>query len=630
MFKSIKFQIQNFGHLLSKIMMPNISVFIVWGVMNALFMPLGWYPNKVLAGLISPIIFYLLPILIGYTGGRLVAGERGGIIGSITTIGMIASTAIPMLLGGMVSGILSGWIIKNIDCLFKNKIKNGFEMLFNNFSIAIIGIFLIIISFFFLGPFIQWASMSIGDILKIIIQYNLLPLIAIIIEPAKIFFLNNTINHGVFSPLGLQEILENKNSIFFLIESNPGPGLGMLFACFLFGKEDFYKSAGGAAIVHFLGGVHEVYFPYVLMNPRFLLSLILGSMTNIFILTVFQGGLIGAVSPGSILSILAMTKKDFYCINIFAIFSSFFVSFLTAIILLKFLNHENKKFIQSPKKIVENNLLRDHKNDQSDDFFKNVNTIVVACDAGMGSSAIGASILREKMRKKKLMHISVFNISLHCIPKHADIVITHKNLTDRAKEYAPYVKHISLVNFLDHAVYDSLIDKLIENRNLHNKHCIHTTINNFEKKEKPEKLFQFSEKDIMLNQLADDKEKAIKIVGAHLVDQGYVKTDYIEAMLEREKITSTWLGECIALPHGTIQAKDKILKTGIVFCQFPHGVRFGDNIDDIAYLVIGIAAKNNEHVKVVSKITNALDNPDIITKLSKTKNIKEVLLYFNI
>ncbi|QCI19080.1 PTS mannitol transporter subunit IICBA [Buchnera aphidicola] len=620
MFKSIKLKIQNFGQFLSNIMMPNISIFIAWGIMNVLFAPLGWKPNKILAELISPIIFYLLPILIGFTSGKLVGGKRGGIIGSITTIGMITSTGIPMLLGGMISGVLGGWIIKVFDNLLKDKIKNGFEMLINNFSIALIGIILTIIAFLFIGPCIEWFSFSIGRLLKIVIHHNLLPLIAIIIEPAKIFFLNNAINHGVFTPLGLQDILENKNSIFFLIESNPGPGLGMLLACFFFGEKDYYKSAGGAAIIQFIGGVHEVYFSYVLMNPRLILSLILGSMTNIFMLVYFHGGLIGAVSPGSILSILAMTKKGFYCINIFSIFSSFFVSFLVAFILLKFIHNKNNN---------TNICLLNNKNYKSNDFFKNVNTIVVACDAGMGSSAIGASILRKKMRKKNLMHISVFNTSIHCLPHNADIVITHKNLTSRAKKYAPNAKHIPLINFLDNVFYDFLVNKLIQNKNFRNEEKISKT-NGFDIKDKSNKLFKLSKKNVFLNQFADNKEQAIKIVGKYLVEQGYVENNYIDAMLAREKIASTWLGENIALPHGTIEAKNNILKTGIIFCQFPNGVRFGDDFNDIAYLVIGIAAKNNEHIKVVSQITNALDNTEIISKLSKTKNVEEVLSYLNI
>ncbi|QCI18518.1 PTS mannitol transporter subunit IICBA [Buchnera aphidicola (Aphis nasturtii)] len=628
MFQSIKFKIQSFGQFLSNIMMPNISIFITWGIMSALFTPAGWQPNKVLSELISPMIFYLLPILIAYTAGKLIGGERGGIIGSISIIGMITSAKIPMLLGGMVVGTLGGWIIKNFDMLVKNKIKHGFEMLINNFSVVIIGIFLTIVSFFIIGPCIEWLSNSLGYLLRTIIHYNLLPLIAIIIEPAKIFFLNNAINHGIFSPLGLQDILENKNSIFFLIESNPGPGLGILLACFFFGEGDFYKSAGGASIIQFIGGVHEVYFPYVLMNPEFLLALILGSMTNIFILVFFQSGLIGAVSPGSILSILAMTKKNFYYINIFSIFSSFLVSFLISIILLKLINYKKKKFFNSSKQIVNNKLLNHQNNNQSDYFFRNINTIVVACDAGMGSSAIGASILRKKIRKKNLMHISIFNVSIRSIPKNTDIVITHKNLTSRAKKYAPNAKHISLVNFLDNIFYDSLVNKLIKNNNVHDhKHITKVNVNI---QDKPKKLFQLNEKNIFLNQYAVNKEQAIKIVGKYLVEQGYVKIDYVNAMLEREKIASTWLGEHIALPHGTIEAKDNILKTGIIFCQFPNGVCFGDNVDDIAYLVIGIAAKNNEHIMVVSQVTNALDDRDIIMKLSKTKNVKEVLSYLNI
>ncbi|ALD15493.1 PTS system mannitol-specific transporter subunit IICBA [Buchnera aphidicola (Aphis glycines)] len=628
MFQLIKFKIQSFGQFLSNIMMPNISVFIIWGIMNVFFMPLGWCPNKILAELISPMIFYLLPILIGYTGGRLIGGERGGIVGSVAIIGMIISTKIPMLLGGMVSGIFSGWIVKHFDILIKDKIKNGFEMLVNNFSIAVIGILLTIVSFFFIGPCIEYMSNSIGYLLKTIIRYHLLPLVAIIIEPAKIFFLNNAINHGVFSPLGFQDILENKNSIFFLIETNPGPGLGVLLACFFLGKGKFYKSAGGASIIHFFGGVHEVYFPYVLTNPKFLLSLILGSMTNIFILVFFHGGLIGAVSPGSILSILAMTKKNFYSINMFSVFSSFVVSFLTSIVLLKFIDNKKKKFVHLSNQTVNEKVLS-NRSDKSDCFFQNIKTIVVACDAGMGSSAIGASILRKKITEKNLMHISISNTSVHCIPNNADMVITHKNLTSRAKKYAPNAKHISLINFLDNVFYDSLIHQLIKNKNFHHQIDINK-INILNKQDQPQKLFQLNEKNIFLNQFASNKEQAIKIVGKHLVDQGYVKNDYINSMLKREQMTSTWLGEHVALPHGTVEAKDTILKTGIVFCQFPDGVRFGENFDDIAYLVIGVAAKNNEHIMVVSQITNALDDRNIIMKLSKTKNIQDVLSYLNI
>ncbi|MCU4137234.1 PTS mannitol transporter subunit IICBA [Buchnera aphidicola (Sitobion miscanthi)] len=626
MFILIKLKIQNFGRFLSSMIMPNISIFIAWGIMTALFMPLGWHPNKTLEKLISPIIFYLLPILIGYTGGGLVSGLRGSLVGSITTIGVITSTDIPMLLGGMIAGPLGGWAIKYFDSKIENKIKNGFEMLVNNFSLAICGILLAVLSFFTIGPFIEWTSHVLGKLIKIIVSYNLLPLISIIIEPSKIFFLNNIINHGIFSPLGIQDALEKRSSIFFLIESNPGPGLGVLIAWFFFGKGELRKSSGGAAIIEFLGGVHEIYFPYVLIKPKLIFALILGSMSGIFMLVLLHGGLISAASPGSILSILAMTPKDLYFSNIISIFCSFIISFLSAAVLLKYnffytFKKDDKNATQKNKDLFVQETLEDSFHTLQ--FNRKIKTIIVACDAGMGSSAMGASILRKKIKNANLTHISVLNMAINVLPKKADLVITHQNLTHRAKKYAPHARHVSLKNFLNNSFYDNLIRKLMENIIfLDDNHKNAININNVEKSYN---LFHLTEENIILNQHANNKEEAINIVGNNLVKQGYVKSDYINSMLEREKIASTWLGESIALPHGTIEAKDSVLRTGIIFCQFPKGVHFGEEAEDIAYLVIGIAAKNNEHIMVVSNITNVLDNKDTIKKLSNTTSVKEAL-----
>ncbi|QCI16216.1 PTS mannitol transporter subunit IICBA [Buchnera aphidicola] len=630
MFISIRLKIQKFGQFLSSMIMPNISIFIAWGMMTALFIPLGWQPNKTLEQLISPIIVYLLPILIAYTGGSLISNIRGGLVGSITTIGMIVSTNSPMLLGAMIAGPLGGYAIKYFDKKIENRIKNGFEMLVNNFSIAICGMLLAIISFFFIGPFIEYISHILGQLIKVIVHYNILPFTSIIIEPAKIFFLNNAINHGIFSPLGIQDASENHSSIFFLIESNPGPGLGVLIACFFCGKGELYKSSGGAAIIEFLGGVHEIYFPYILIKPKLIFSLILGGMTGIFILVLLHGGLISAASPGSILAILAMTPKGLYIANISSVFCSFLISFITSFILLKYdfyiIEKDDKKNFKKNNNSLNSNVLKKNNNFQSN-FFANVKTIIVACDAGMGSSAMGASILRKKIKNANLNHISVLNMAINMLPKNADLIITHKNLTNRAKEYAPYANHLSLKNFLSNTFYDNLIKKITKNMIVLDQKNINLFDNNnsVNCEVKSHNLFQLSEKNIVLNQYAANKEEAIYIVGKHLVKQGYVKLNYINSMLEREKISSTWLGESIAIPHGTIESKDSVLKTGIIFCQFPKGVHFGEDIDDIAYLVIGIAAKNNEHIMVVSNITNALDNKDVIKQLSNTTSVEEVL-----
>ncbi|WP_422667450.1 PTS mannitol transporter subunit IICBA [Buchnera aphidicola] len=615
MFTLIKLKIQVFSRFLSNMIMPNISIFITLGIMTSFFMPLGWFPNQSLSHLISPIINYLLPLSISYTGGRLISGERGGLAGSISTIGVITSTTMPMLLGAMIVGPLAGWSIKIFDKLIEKNIKSGFEMLVNNFSLAFVSIFLSIFSFFFIGPLVELISQNLNYIIKIIISYKLLPLISIFIEPAKIFFLNNVINHGILSPLGIQEIINNNSSIFFLIESNPGPGLGILLAWFFYGKGEFSKTAGGAALIEFLGGVHEIYFSYVLIKPKLIISLILGGMTGVFLLVFLHGGLVSVVSPGSILSILAMTPKGMYFTNIISIFFSFLISFISSIILFKIeLNNKNKNVEQLQK---------------SDYFrgisFTNIKNIIFACDAGMGSSAMGASLLRKKIKNANLKYISVSNMPIHLLPKHADLVITHYHLTHRAKIYSPHAQHISLKTFLNHSLYDSLINELIKK-----KIIFKNKRNNIDEIKNIKKSFIISEKNIFLNQYAINKEEAIKLVGKYLVEQGYVKLDYIDAMLEREKISSTWLGESIAIPHGTIQSKNSILKTGVIFCQFPKGVHFGEDIDDIAYIVIGIAARNNEHIMVVSNITNALDDKEIIKKLSKTNNIQEVLSFLNV
>ncbi|QNS01737.1 MAG: PTS mannitol transporter subunit IICBA [Buchnera aphidicola (Pentalonia nigronervosa)] len=629
---SIKLIIQNFGRFLSNMIMPNISIFITWGIMTALFSSTGWCPNSFLEQLISPIIFYLLPLSIGYTGGCLISGTRGGLVGIISTMGIVTNSNVPMLLGSMIVGPISGWIIQFFDKKINKKIKSGFEMLVNNFSIAIIGSILSIISFSIIGPLITYLSYFLGHIIKLITDYNLLPFVSIIIEPAKIFFLNNVINHGFFSPLGVQDILNQHSSIFFLIESNPGPGFGILMAWLFFGTGDLSKSSGSAAIIQLFGGIHEIYFPYVLTKPKLIFSLILGGMTGIFMLTLLHGGLISAASPGSILSILAMTPKGLYFSNIGSIFCSFLVSFISSAVFLqnKIKIYDNKCQDRQKKYKYSLNLEKLNNREKNDNLksvvYHNIKTIIFACDAGMGSSAMGASILRKKIKEANLMDISVLNLAINLLPKNADLIITHQDLTHRAKKYTTNAQHISLKNFLNHEFYDNLVKNLVQNKIvLKNRKIEKVCTMNRNNADTEFHTFQLSENNILLNQIAENKEEAIKIVGKHLVKQGYVTYNYIDSMLEREKISSTWLGESIALPHGTIESKNFILKTGIMFCQFPKGIRFGENINDIAYLIIGIAAKNNEHVKIVSNLTNALDNKDIIKKLSTTKNIQEVL-----
>jgi len=628
----IKIKVQNFGRFLSNMVMPNIGAFIAWGIITALFIPTGWMPNETLAKLVGPMITYLLPLLIGYTGGRLVGGDRGGVVGAITTMGVIVGADMPMFLGSMIVGPLGGWAIKHFDRMVDGKIKSGFEMLVNNFSAGIIGMLLAILAFLAIGPLVEGMSHILSAGVNLMVQNNLLPLTSIFVEPAKILFLNNAINHGIFSPLGIQQASETGKSIFFLIEANPGPGLGVLMAYMFFGRGSAKQSAGGAAIIHFFGGIHEIYFPYVLMNPRLLLAVILGGMTGVFTLTVMNGGLISPASPGSIIAVLAMTPKGAYLANIVAVFAAFAVSFVVSAVLLKTSKVKEDDDIdaatrrmQAMKAESKGQATAVGGSDGLNADLSHVRKIIVACDAGMGSSAMGAGVLRKKVSDAGLSTISVTNTAINNLPGDVDLVITHRDLTERAMRQAPHAQHISLTNFLDSALYNDLTARLVEaNRSAEHREVVNTALgDSFD--EGQDHLFKLSAGNVFLGNHASNKEQAIRFAGEQLVKGGYVEPEYVDAMLEREKLTPTYLGESIAVPHGTIAAKDRVLKTGVVFCQYPEGVRFGEEEDDIARLVIGIAARNNEHIQVITSLTNALDDEGVIARLATTTDVQEVL-----
>ncbi|MGQ9449986.1 PTS mannitol transporter subunit IICBA [Leclercia sp. TB492] len=636
MSSDFKIKVQSFGRFLSNMVMPNIGAFIAWGIITALFIPTGWLPNETLAKLVGPMITYLLPLLIGYTGGRLVGGDRGGVVGAITTMGVIVGADMPMFLGAMIAGPLGGWAIKKFDVWVDGKIKSGFEMLVNNFSAGIIGMILAILAFLGIGPAVEVLSKLLAAGVNFMVAHDMLPLASIFVEPAKILFLNNAINHGIFSPLGIQQSHDLGKSIFFLIEANPGPGMGVLLAYMFFGRGSAKQSAGGAAIIHFLGGIHEIYFPYVLMNPRLILAVILGGMTGVFTLSVLGGGLVSPASPGSILAVLAMTPKGAYFANIAAICAAMAVSFVVSAILLKTSKVKEEDDIEAATRRMQDMKSQSKgvaatplaAGDVSNDL-SHVRKIIVACDAGMGSSAMGAGVLRKKVADAGLSQISVTNSAINSLPPDVDLVITHRDLTERAMRQVPQAQHISLTNFLDSGLYTSLTERLVAaQRHEDNEVKVRTSLqDSFD--ESNSHLFRLGAENIFLGRTASHKEEAIRFAGEQLVKGGYVQAEYVEAMLEREKLTPTYLGESIAVPHGTVEAKDRVLKTGVVFCQYPAGVRFGEEEDDIARLVIGIAARNNEHIQVITSLTNALDDETVIERLANTTSVEEVLALLN-
>ena len=617
-----KVKIQSFGRFLSNMVMPNIGAFIAWGFITALFIPDGWLPNETLAKLVGPMITYLLPLLIGYTGGKLIGGDRGAVVGAITTTGVIVGTDIPMFLGAMIAGPTGGWAIKKFDRWADGKIKSGFEMLVNNFSSGIIGMLLAILFFWVIGPAVKVISEVLAVGVDVLVKNNLLPLTSIFVEPAKILFLNNAINHGIFSPLGLQQSQELGSSMFFLIEANPGPGLGVLLAYMLFGKGSAKQTSGGAAIIHFFGGIHEIYFPYVLMNPRLILAVIAGGMSGVFTLTLFNAGLVSPASPGSIVAVLLMTSQSSYFGVITSVAVACAVSFVIASFFIKIQKEDSSNSLeemQAASKAMKS-ASKGQSGQRAVTNFDGLKKIFVSCDAGMGSSAMGASMLRKKVKDAGLP-IDVSNCAINDLPDDARLVITHQDLTLRAKKQVPNAMHLSLHNFLDNKFYDGLVSELVAS--FSSKPV--ATIQNENTVDVNGTTFTLTQEQIFLGLKANDKFDAIRFAGEQLVKAGFVQPSYVDAMFEREKMVSTYLGEGVAVPHGTVEAKDAVIKTGVVVCQYPEGVRFTEEEDGVAKLVIGIAARNNEHVQVVSAITNALDSEEAINLLTSTDDVNKVL-----
>ncbi|HDO1313115.1 PTS mannitol transporter subunit IICBA [Aeromonas veronii] len=618
-----KVKIQNFGRFLSNMVMPNIGAFIAWGFITALFIPTGWLPNETLAKLVGPMITYLLPLLIGYTGGKLMGGERGGVVGAITTMGVIVGTDIPMFMGAMMVGPLGGWAIKRFDKAMDGRVKSGFEMLVNNFSAGLIGMLLAILAFFVIGPFVKVLSGLLAGGVGFLVDNHMLPLTSIFVEPAKILFLNNAINHGIFSPLGIQQATEHGSSIFFLIEANPGPGMGVLLAYMVFGRGAAKQSAAGASIIHFFGGIHEIYFPYVLMNPRLILAVIAGGMTGVFTLTLFNAGLVSPASPGSIFAVLLMTPKASLIGVALSISSATLVSFLVAAVFVRAQQPEADEADALGEATRKMKAMKGGKPETAaakkpGGELMAVRNIVVACDAGMGSSAMGAGMLRKRVQAAGL-DISVTNRAIDQLDDQVDWVITHKDLTERARRHAPNAHHISLTNFLDNGLYQELVQSLSRaaNDDVANPQLL-VAANDDNYEPQAAEVFTLSRHDVQLGLKADSKEAAILTAGRLLAERGYVAPDYVNAMLEREQLVSTYLGESIAVPHGTIAAKEFVKRTGIVICQYPAGVAFGEAADEVARLVIGIAARNDEHMQVITRLTNALDEPGLIDRLAST------------
>ncbi|MCA0984104.1 PTS mannitol transporter subunit IICB [Halobacillus yeomjeoni] len=480
----VRARVQKFGSFLSSMIMPNIAAFIAWGIITALFIPDGWLPNEELAAMVGPMIKYLLPLLIAFTGGRLVHGLRGGVVGATATMGVIVGAPdTPMFLGAMIMGPFGGYLIKKVDEALEGKVRQGFEMLINNFTAGILGSVLAILSLYGVGPAVAGLTQILGAGVEVLVNAGLLPLVNLFIEPAKVLFLNNAINHGILSPLAVDQATQTGKSILFLLETNPGPGLGVLLAFTLFGKGTSRQTAPGAAIIHFFGGIHEIYFPYILSKPFLILAAISGGVAGTATFVAFDAGLSSTPSPGSIIALSLLTPKGNY-LGVFAgVIVATIVSFVVSAIILKASRKDDEgdlaaatekmEGMKGKKSRVSGQLTKENEaanTSQQEEQSRNtdevpevdyteVDKIIFACDAGMGSSAMGASLLKNKFKKASI-DINVTNMAINDLPDDVDIVITHKDLTERAVQKVPHAHHISVENFLNSPKYDELVSEL--------------------------------------------------------------------------------------------------------------------------------------------------------------------------
>ena len=649
-------QIQQFGRTLSGMVMPNIGAFIAWGFITALFIPEGWWPNGQLAQLVGPMLTYLLPLLIAYTAGRNVAGERGGVIGAIAAVGVIVGSDIPMFIGAMIMGPLAGYAIRRFDRMVEGHVKAGFEMLVSNFSIGILGMLLAVLGYYVVGSVVTGLTMLISSGAELVIRHGLPPLVSLFVEPAKVLFLNNAVNHGIFSPIGIEQARETGQSIMFLLETNPGPGLGVLLACWFFGRGNMRQSAPGAVIIQFCGCIHEIYFPYILARPVLIVAAIAGSAAGLLFFSLTDAGLVAPASPGSILSLLAMAPKGKTLIVLLGVVISAAVSLVVA---APFIRRASKTETEGDPAVGK--LPQSTAGISPHAAGRPVRKVIFACDAGMGSSALGATRFRKRLRDAEI-GVAVGNSAADRIPSDADVVVCQSVLAERIAAAAKGAELIVIDNFLSDPGLDALFVRLEEaeptaagpetvscgesDSDMPAARLAETTPScgvsgsrsaqsalscdqsglrgaAADSAPQPEETAS-APKDaapdgailqpgnIRVGLPAEPKEEAIRRAGELLVAGGYARPEYVDAMLRREKLATTCLGMGLAIPHGTSDAKERVLRSGIVILQYPDGVDFDG---EKAHLIVGIAGVGEEHLEILARLSASFEDEELLQRL---------------
>ena len=624
----MKNAIARFGKFLSAMVMPNIGAFIAWGFITALFIDTGWIPNADLASIQPFMLTFLLPVLIAAQGGKMVGGDRGRVMGAIAVMGCIAGVngteGQPMLMGAMIMGPLAGWVIKKFDKMMENRMPAGFEMLINNFSVGIFGMIMAILGYYAIGPVMSAILSVLSAGVAFLVNHSLLPLVSVFLEPAKVLFLNNAINHGVFTPIGAEQVAEAGKSIMYMLETNPGPGLGVLLAYMFFSKDRTTRgSAPGAIIIHFFGGIHEIYFPYILMNPVVIIAPIVGNACAILFFSIMNAGLNGPAAPGSIIAFTMMSPRSSIFVSWIGVAIAAAVSFVIAAPIVKMAGAKNLEEAQGQMQQMKAEAKGTAAPAAADAPLADgsaVKKVIFACDAGMGSSAMGATKFRNRIKDER-PDLIVTNTSVDNIPADADVVVCQQVLADRARACAPQAHLVAIGNFLADPGLDALYRTLTAAKPAQAQAAPDAAAAEPAPAEEKKRTVMTAD-CVMLGLQPVSKEDAIRAAGRLLVEQGCVDEQYIDAMLEREKLVTTYMGMGIAIPHGTTEQKARVKKSGIVMLQYPEGVDFGD---EKAQLIFGIAGVGDEHLDLLSNICTALEDETVLNNLKTTGDVSYVL-----
>ncbi|MGO1256432.1 PTS mannitol transporter subunit IICBA [Microbacterium gubbeenense] len=642
--------VQKIGSFMSGMIMPNIPALVAWGLFTAFFIEKGWTPNADLSTIVDPMIHYLLPLVIAYTGGFMIYDKRGGVVGMIATMGAIAGSdlliaaqnadgegglgQIHMFLGAMVMGPLGAWIMKKLDALWEGKVKAGFEMLVNMFSAGILGFLAAIFSFYILAPVVNWITGVLSSAVEFLVSRDLLPLTSILIEPAKVFFLNNAINHGVLTPLGTIEATDQGKSILFLLEANPGVGLGLLLAFTFFGVGAAKGSAPGAAIIQFFGGIHEVYFPYVLMKPSLLIAVIAGGMSGVATNALFDTGLRAPAAPGSIIAVMIQTPGSDYLGIILAVVISAAVTFAIASVILR---ASRKRDLAAGDRFGAAVAQTEKNKGKKSDFLsgmaagasvtatKTIEKVIFACDAGMGSSAMGAGVLRKKVKDAGITGVTVTNKSIANLDGTADLVITQSQLTDRAKQNEPSAMHVSVGGFMNAPEYDEVVEMLLKQQNGESEEApaeaapAAAPVADAEPAGAAEVL---KPEYVKIHSGSVTRDEALQEASGILEAAGAVTGDYFQAMKDREQTVSTFMGNGLAIPHGTDAAKDAVLGSALAVIRYDGGVDWGDG--DTATFVVGIAGKGDAHLEILQSVAIQFGDDDTVARLKAAETEDEL------